>query len=238
MSVQNKVAIGVAALSGALAVGTDAQAQIVTQTLPDLGFISITTNGTSAPVAANAPLIYHFGPANALTLSLAYAIGGSGSFEGYLRTAAPTGDKFSLLTTNQSRPQNLTFSVGTAISAALAGVKEQWTPKGTSVQYSSGGSKTTFSTVPAYTSYSVFRFSTGSGFNYGWAEYSASSTTNVFKLKLLEIAYAQNGGPISVGETSIPEPASASLLAMGAMAMGARGVRRMKKAQAKMKSAA
>ena len=88
-------------------------------------------------------------------------------------------------------------------------------------------------------SYLAFRFATGlSTFDYGWAALHTYVSDSFISVNLRSAAFAENGGPIYPGQTSIPEPASASLLAMGAMALGARGVRRMKKAQAKMKSAA
>ena len=207
-----------AALSGALAIGTDAQAQIVATDVSgdgSTGFI----NRIAKPAVT-----YVFGPNNSLHLKLGYLAGGS-TFDGYLREQG-TAVAFSVASSSAVVKEQK----GTLVGKNLPAGSYAWAD--TRLLLGTGSSSKS-------TGYFIFRFSVGSGYDYGWAEYSYQAVSeSSANLKLTEIAYAENGASIPVGDTSIPEPTSASLLAMGAMAMGARGVRRMRRARAAAKKAA
>jgi hypothetical protein len=77
-----------------------------------------------------------------------------------------------------------------------------------------------------------FTDSTSSGaLRYGWIEASLVNSTLVGNsggpdLTVFGYAWDTTGAKLSMGTTQAPEPSSAALLALGAMALGARGVRR------------
>ena len=62
-----------------------------------------------------------------------------------------------------------------------------------------------------------FRFDTGAGIQYGWAELTITATPKV-QMTLVEYAYGTVGQAITAGQTAlVPEPATVGLLAMGAL---------------------
>jgi hypothetical protein len=83
--------------------------------------------------------------------------------------------------------------------------------------------------------YLAFGFSDttqGGASRYGWVEVSLGITTTTPtsggpELTILSYAYDNSGGKPALGV--VPEPGSASLLAMGALVLGARGVRSWRK---------
>ena len=250
MSVQNKVAAGISALSGAMAVGDDvtlfrvaagmatltgamavghdADAQIVNVTIPS-NYTAIKPGGANY---INNRFVT-FGPANSVYFSFgSYGHKSGSTYQTYLRGAGPFGISFVAKSTNGVASSYL---IGSVVSAS-AGAGFIW--KAAPVLVSSFTLKSL--TPGSGTYYEAFRFGTdATHFDYGWIGVKSITGTSSGSLQITAIAYAQNGNPITVGQTTdIPEPASASLLAMGAMALGARGVRRMKKAQAALKKAA
>jgi hypothetical protein len=79
--------------------------------------------------------------------------------------------------------------------------------------------------------YIGFRFDAGNGIGttYGWAEATLSSGGTRGLLTIGDWAYTDDGSSIAVG--AIPEPSSYAL-GLGALALGAAGVRRWRKAKA------
>lgn len=75
-----------------------------------------------------------------------------------------------------------------------------------------------------------FRDSTqGNAFRYGWAEYNLS-VAGYFAggptVTVLRYAYDDSGAKPTMGQLPVPEPSSGALLALGAMALGSRGLRK------------
>ena len=70
--------------------------------------------------------------------------------------------------------------------------------------------------------------SVGGGLRYGWAEVSLSISTYAAgpSLTIWGYAYDDTGAKPTMGQAPVPEPTSGALLAMGAMALGARGLRK------------
>jgi hypothetical protein len=71
---------------------------------------------------------------------------------------------------------------------------------------------------------------------YGWVDVSLTNQGLLDnpvgvgpQLTIWRYAYDDTGTPIIMGQTAVPEPASMSLMALGAMALGARGVRAWRK---------
>ena len=65
--------------------------------------------------------------------------------------------------------------------------------------------------------------------NYGWVEMVTTSATG-FPASIVGYAYNNTGGSITVGQiTSVPEPGTTAALALGALSLGAVGVRRWRK---------
>jgi hypothetical protein len=80
----------------------------------------------------------------------------------------------------------------------------------------------------------LFRDSTqGNAVRYGWVDISFSNsdlqTGQGPAVTIWRYAYDDTGAQIFMGQTAVPEPASTSLMALGAMALGARGVRAWRK---------
>lgn len=73
----------------------------------------------------------------------------------------------------------------------------------------------------------------GNALRYGWVDISLSNsdlqTGQGPALTIWRYAFDDTGAQIFMGQTAVPEPASTSLMALGAMALGARGVRAWRK---------
>ena len=69
--------------------------------------------------------------------------------------------------------------------------------------------------------------------NFGWIQVHVSARTpgNPSSLTIIDYAYDDSGAHIRAGDTGIrvPEPATAAMAGLGLLAMGAAGVRRMRK---------
>ena len=219
-----RLAAGVATLTGAMAVGHDADAQIVNVTV-GTNFTRVTQGGLSTNNAT-----INFGP-GCIGFGSFHPLGGS-HYNSSLRGSAPFGISFVVqgVTSEVS-----SYSAGSVVSAN-AGVNYFWEPAPRVVAAFTLNSLTPGS----HKIYEAFRFGTdASHYDYGWLGVKSFNGIGSRSLVITSIAYAENGASILAGQTTdIPEPASASLLAMGAMALGARGVRRLKKAQAALKKAA
>jgi hypothetical protein len=72
---------------------------------------------------------------------------------------------------------------------------------------------------------------TGNAPRYGWLELSLvnSGATGQPDATLLGYAWDNTGTKIAMGDTQAPEPSSGALLALGALALGARGVRQWRR---------
>ena len=214
------MAVGLAALSGALAVGNDAQAQIVNVPVNPGNGIGITPGGTTFNNYPN----YAFGPGNAAQISFSIFKTGS-TVKSYLRNAGTHVFQLAVSTTSQ-KPEN--YQVGSYVSGNLS-AGSTW--KSLPALLSSFKFPVSVSATKSFDL--AFRFSTTPGnFDYGWIGIQSVNADGGGYAHITQIQYDASGNPIE-----IPEPASASLLAMGAMAMGARGVRRMKQARAAKKAA-
>jgi hypothetical protein len=71
---------------------------------------------------------------------------------------------------------------------------------------------------------------------YGWVDISLNNTDFSTRpggpiLTIWRYAYDDIGNQIVMGQTTVPEPASTSLMALGALALGARGVRAWRKSK-------
>ena len=65
--------------------------------------------------------------------------------------------------------------------------------------------------------------------NYGWVEFTTTSTTG-FPATIVGYAYDNTGGSIVVGQTtSVPEPGTTAAMGLGALSLGAVGLRRWRK---------
>ena len=80
--------------------------------------------------------------------------------------------------------------------------------------------------------YALFSFNNSGITNYGWVELSlAIDSTHGPNVTLEGWAYENTGALINAGDTGVPEPSSFALLGLGALALGATGVRRWRKAR-------
>jgi hypothetical protein len=72
---------------------------------------------------------------------------------------------------------------------------------------------------------------TGNAPRYGWLELSLSNTGGNGQPDAVLLGYAwdNSGAKVAMGDTQAPEPSSAALLAFGALAFGARGVRKWRR---------
>ena len=76
--------------------------------------------------------------------------------------------------------------------------------------------------------YVAFRFrDTGNVLRYGWIEVSLSNPASLTgpDVTIFGYAYDNTGAQIPMGEMPVPEPSSMTLMALGALALGAKGVR-------------
>lgn len=99
-----------------------------------------------------------------------------------------------------------------------------------SVRASGSAINTTINPSPYSDQYALFRFKVGSQTDYGWLELNLSyPTTGDPIFTVLGYAYDTSGNPIPAGVPSVPEPRDLPL-AMGALALGALGLRGWRKA--------
>ncbi len=76
-----------------------------------------------------------------------------------------------------------------------------------------------------------FQNDTTGATNYGWVELATTGTTG-FPASIVGYAYDNAGGAIVVGQTtSVPEPGTTAALGLGALSLGAAGVRRWRKSK-------
>lgn len=93
----------------------------------------------------------------------------------------------------------------------------------------SGGGFSPASFSNKYLSFEFADTTAGNAMRYGWIEVSlqnGAASSGYPVLTITEWAYDNSGVEIATGQTtSVPEPCSASLLAIGALALGAKGIR-------------
>ena len=78
-----------------------------------------------------------------------------------------------------------------------------------------------------------FENDTTTAVNYGWLELTSTSATGT-PATILGYAYDNSGAPIVVGATglsAVPEPGTTAALSLGALALGAAGVRRWRQSK-------
>ncbi|MGA3024786.1 MAG: PEP-CTERM sorting domain-containing protein [Bryobacteraceae bacterium] len=79
--------------------------------------------------------------------------------------------------------------------------------------------------------YALFSFPAGAHTDYGWILLSDFvSDTNGPDLTILGYAYDTSGNKIPAGDTGVPEPSTLAMAGLGALALGAAGVRRWRAA--------
>jgi hypothetical protein len=83
--------------------------------------------------------------------------------------------------------------------------------------------------------YALFRFRTAAGLtDYGWVQLSYSVGTNPGSgpdLKIIDYAWDNSGAMLPAGDSGVPEPSTAGLMGLGALALGAAGLRRWRKSR-------
>ncbi len=133
---------------------------------------------------------------------------------------------------------------GTQVARVLVGTSQLPNSSGgftaTNIYSTKVSPYTNFAFATTYANkYFPFRFrdSTRDGqWTYGWIEASltAQSDPSNVSVKIISYAWEPDGHQLMMGELpsdAIPEPASAGLMALGAMVLGARGVRRWKQSR-------
>ena len=93
--------------------------------------------------------------------------------------------------------------------------------------------------LPGTTGFLAFEFKLGATQEYGWARLTnipnsngrGGNTSNVNDIKIVDLAYSDSPNFLT-GQTAVPEPATAGLLALGAAGVLAMRVRRNRKAVA------
>jgi len=103
-----------------------------------------------------------------------------------------------------------------------------------------GMSQTTTRGLPSVTdTYSLFRFTGGSGVEYGWLEFSVSvvnansaAAADGPNVTLVQYAFDNTGATIAAGDGAVtPEPSSIAESSLAALILGAEGLRRWRKAR-------
>jgi len=89
--------------------------------------------------------------------------------------------------------------------------------------------------------YALFRFTTAAGLtDYGWVQLSYSVGTDPGSgpdLTIIDYAWNNSGALLPAGDTGVPEPSTAGLMGLGALALGAAGLRRWRKSRQAAKAA-
>jgi hypothetical protein len=102
-----------------------------------------------------------------------------------------------------------------------------------SVQVTSSGKTLTVPAPSGLHDYGFEFLSSTNTMDFGWFSGSNTSVDGVFGFYIQDVAIADDGNPVIIGTTQVasdvPEPASASLLLLGAMVTGAAGMRRFKR---------
>lgn len=135
-------------------------------------------------------------------------------------------------------------------TAAFRSVKRRY-HSGSPGYYSSGLGRYT-GTVSPYTTFNspnhapdpfsnkfaLFKFTTGGQTDFGWIQLALVNNSQATysgkgpDLKIISWAFDDSGNPLAAGATGVPEPGTFAMTAMGALALGAVGIRRWRAAKA------
>jgi hypothetical protein len=206
--------VGVAA--GAMAAAMPADATVVVQTINQF-----------LPVNGATPITVALSPTLGLKFTAA-SITGIGSTLGQVGVAGTpfNGVAFGATSSQFAAPGGgLTFTQAYGGNGFLGATLA-------SVHVTSSG-KTTMPAPSGLQDYG-FEFVSSTGtMDFGWFSGSNTSVDGVFGFYIQDVAVADDGNPVIIGTTQVasdvPEPASASLLLLGAMVTGAAGMRRFKR---------
>ncbi len=227
-----------AAAAGGLFTASEADAGIVYSGIINVGFLMSTVNASSTNTFSP-PLVF-----NSVTFGNP-AFGIAGNNRGPNNAAGPTDIIWALGAGNAYVPGGLggVFATRTPFpanvqpqfySSTIPGNGQAtslaWIAAGAPsfLRYDPFGAGSTGS-VTGYFGFSFYNFN--GQFNFGWARIQLQTLGGQpFSINVVDYAYDNMGNPIHVG--TIPEPGSAGLVGLCALAAGAAGIRRRRKEKA------
>jgi hypothetical protein len=216
--------------AGALTLGAgDAKANVVFTTIvpnAQVGFNNASANHFSTSFLQH-HVVHEFG---LFTVSGAQGVGGH---EQYFRMVSFEGGNLSFA---KSGSHLRVFSSGQTWNGAGGGAEGLVASR----RFNTAGTMRTGGTGSVTNEYAMFRFSNGSGgYNYGWLNFSVLVSPGIGfsgtlgpNVTLYSFAYDTDGVALAAGsQEPVPEPSNFALTGLGALALGAVGVRRWRAAK-------